>query len=690
MRAGKILRGVALLFVGLSARTALADGTDRTDPPVTTGVQPAPPTRSGTPSLEQEARGRRAVRGCPVDATCSARDKMLQFELGAFPPPGSDPWLDDRSPPSSAEARPVVTKPSQLRPDAPWLDDLELPDIPVVWSQKLVDYLVYYRDDRHGHNIMRGWLEAQGRFKDMIVANLRSAKLPEDLLYIAMIESGYDVIDYSYAGAAGLWQFMPEGGQIYGLRIDRWVDERNDPYRSTIAVLDYFADLYQRFGDWNLALAAYNAGYGAVLRSIARYNTNDFYALSAIENGLPWGTTNYVPKALAAAICGRNRAAMNFDKVVPDPAETWDEATVPGSISLAAVAKAVGASVDAVKQLNPHLRRGRTPPGEANYVVRVPRGTGETFARKLADLRSDWDGFDAYVMAYGERFEDVATTFGISTAKLKALNEIATESEVGGGSVLVVPKIDAAKRAKNREKAIAALHASGPDQKPGEPLVVAVPDKDATVDGKRRVFYRVIAGDTVAGIAGALGVNADKLVGWNELRADADLHPRMVLQAWVAPDFDVGKANVRLLDDDKLLVVTRGSAEHLDLVEARVGRERIQYTAKKAESLEAIGKKFGLGPRDLARINRMKDTSVIEPGQTIIVYKVVDRTRSDRAAEQWKKAPKSKPAPAKPGDKKPSDKPGARKVAPPPRTAGPVTSPGQLDGDGDDAEPASE
>jgi membrane-bound lytic murein transglycosylase D len=258
---------------------------------------------------------------------------------------------------------------------------------------------------------------------------------------------------------------------------------------------------------------------------------------------------------------------------------------------------------------------------------------------------------------------------------VRALNELAHDGEAGGGMVLVVPRVDDATRAKNRDKAIAALHASGPDQKPGEPLIVAVTDKAATVAGKRRVFYRVVAGDKLAELARALGVAAADLVAWNELVEDAELQPRMVLQAWVEPKFDAARANVRLLDDARLLVVTRGSVEHLDVSEARLGRVRVEYTAKKEESFEAIGKKFGLGPRDLARINKMKSTSVIEPGQTIIVYKVADKTRSDRAAAQWKKTPEAQRKPAPAAQRKPAP------VRTADRVAGPVASPSELEAD---------
>jgi membrane-bound lytic murein transglycosylase D len=441
---------------------------------------------------------------------------------------------------------------------------------------------------------------------------------------------------------------MPAGGRIYGLAIDRWVDERNEPIAATAAVAEYWADLYQRFGDWHLALAAFNAGYGAVLKGIARFNTNDFWALLEYENALPWESSIYVPKALAAAIVGRNRAVFGFADIPEAAAEVWDDVTVPKSVTLATIASAAGASVADIKRLNPHLRRGRTPPGKS-FVVRVPAGGGAKFAARLGELRGDWDGYDTYVVGYGERFEDVATQFGISKSKLRTLNEIEHEAEVTGGTMLVVPRVSEDDRKKNLAKAKDELYGSGVDHKPGEALIVAVPDKDADEDGQRRVFYRVVHGDSLGGVARALGVKVGTLGRWNGLAADARLHPRMVLQAWVAPDWN--DADVRLLDETRILVVTRGSKEHLELSEARTGRERVEYTATKKESFEDIGKKFGLGKRDVARINRKPPDTVVEAGETIVIYKVVDHTRSDRAEKQYKLMPKPKKKPATKGKK---------------------------------------
>src|SRR6185436_16259025 len=215
MRDGLLSAAPSLMIVALCAAV-------RADPaPVRAGAQPAPPVHAGEPALRQDADGRRAIRGCAADERCARPGDLLrEFEVEAFPAPGRDPWLDDRAAPGSRlepTARGPIKRPSELRPDAPWLDQLELPDLPVKWSQTLADYLVFYRDDPRGRSIMESWLDAQGRYLDLILAHLRRAHLPDDLLYVAMIESGYDPNDSSSAGALGVWQFMPEGARIYGL-----------------------------------------------------------------------------------------------------------------------------------------------------------------------------------------------------------------------------------------------------------------------------------------------------------------------------------------------------------------------------------------------------------------------------------------------------------------------------------------
>jgi membrane-bound lytic murein transglycosylase D len=205
-----------------------------------------------------------------------------------------------------------------------------------------------------------------------------------------------------------------------------------------------------------------------------------------------------------------------------------------------------------------------------------------------------------------------------------------------------VPKIAAEQREKNRAKAKAKLLGSGIDQKDGEPLVVPVPDKDLAIDGKQRIFYRVVAGDTLASVAKALGIKQSELIAWNALDDGGKLHPKMVLQAFVAENFDADAHHVSLLDPEQLVVVTRGSAEHLDIAEARTGRVRTEYTCKGKEKLADIAKKYGMGSHDLARINQISYDATLDPGTKIIVYEVADPKRSARAEEQWKKMPRAR------------------------------------------------
>jgi membrane-bound lytic murein transglycosylase D len=577
---------------------------------------------------------------------------------GMLPPPGSGkaglpPELATDAAGASAAAK--NARPEDLRPDLPWLKDLAVGDLPVRWDARVIKYLEYYKDDPKGHAIMAGWLAAQARFRPMILDALRKAGLPEDLIYVCMIESSYDPWDRSDAGASGLWQFMPAGGRIYGLEQNYWVDERNDPEKSTAAAVIYWKDLYDRFGDWHLALAAYNTGFGAVLKAIAKFNTNDYWTLSSYENGISWGAQIYVPKAIAAAIVGHNRKVFGFDSVQDAPLWDFDRVTVEQSASLAAIAKASGATVDDIRYLNPELKRTRTPAGVKNYVVRIPRGKKELFARSFPQLRGDWDGFDAYVVRHGERFEDIATTYGLSPQKLRELNGVADIGEVRGGTIIVVPKIDDATREANRKKAEEDLYRPDPKQgDPGDPLIVPVADKTLALAGKKRVFYRVVAGDTLDDVADALGVKAPDLAAWNALASDAAIQPRMVLEAFVDPKFDPDARHVALLDDSRLMIVTSNSDEHLDIVEGRKGRKRVHVQAKKGDTLESLGKPHNLDKYDMARINHMNWSKPLDPGQDVIVYVVVDKAKARKAGVFDKK--KHHAAPSGPRQKLPKGK----------------------------------
>lgn len=605
---------------------------------------------------------RRAIRGATLDASRESQElrELRLFEQESFPKsglresmslggrevgggvPGQTGGLGAglgpdalpeglRSPlgPRGEAASPGESGSSST--SVPWLsalkllDNLGLAPTFVRFEAHVIKYLEFYKDERRGRSIMASWLRKQGRYKALIEQALDKYGLPRFLLYVAMIESGFDPHDRSHKGAVGLWQFMPEGARIYGLRVDYWVDERQDPVRSTEAAARYLGDLKARFGSWHLALAAFNAGYGAVLRAMQKYNTNDYWELCRHEDGLPWETLLYVPKAIATALVGENKGFFGYEEVAADPPVSFDGVPVTSSVSLAGAARAIGIPAEDLARLNPHLRRGRTPPlkpGET-WELRLPAGTAERFGRS-PEGRGDpgSEKLVAYVVRFGERLEDIAKLRGVSASQLRRINGLVggdDQAEIRTGVTLLVPdRSDHAERARPEPPAPLT---------PEEIVVVAVPDKDMVVPGKKRIFYRVIPGDSIWAIARFFKVRDADLMRWNNLDPEATLATKMVLDVWVDKDFDSGSAV--LVDPARVRVVTTGSDEFFELVEALRGRRRQKLTCQSGDTWEKVAKRCGLTVADLERINRVGRGTELKPGQTIVVYQ--NLSASERA-----------------------------------------------------------
>ena len=228
-------------------------------------------------------------------------------------------------------------------------------------------------------------MESRARYVRLISKKLRERGMPEDLLYLAVIESGLSPVAVSHAAAVGMWQFTSATAVQYGLRMDEWVDERRDPERATDAALDHLSYLYQKYGSWYLAAAAYNAGPGRVDRILNRHaggRTGDEAIYWEVLEHLPRETRDYVPRLLAATVLAEEALANGFTP--PTDVARVERVFVPGRTSLAAIARAIDVDVGRLWELNPQLIQGVTPPGEA-YGVRVPEGTGQLV---VAGLRS--------------------------------------------------------------------------------------------------------------------------------------------------------------------------------------------------------------------------------------------------------------------------------------------------------------
>lgn len=336
-------------------------------------------------------------------------------------------------------ARSDGSQPISERPE--WMRTLALPDLPLRWYPRVTQYLEQYRSEPRSREIIRGWLRRLGPHRAVMEAALAREGLPKGLLFVAMIESGFNASAISSRGAGGFWQFIPSVARAYGMEVSFWVDERRDLEKSSTAAAKYLGDLQHRFGSWELALAGYNAGPFAVLQSIARFNTNDYGTLCRVESGLPWETTEYVPKVLAVGIVERNRRAFGFDEatgdspVNPPPFET---AVVPPATSFETLSVRVGVTTEELAALNPSYLRGRTPPDREGVVLRFPSGKAQRVAS--AGLGSQTGELVATRVRPGETLVRLAKSRKIPVDRLRRLNAVFDDADVTPGTLLLVPR----------------------------------------------------------------------------------------------------------------------------------------------------------------------------------------------------------------------------------------------------------
>ena len=392
--------GVALLLALSTARAA--------DPHP--GRSPKSGVRAHDPRGAAEAAtrnadpgARRAIAGGPTseDTAQGAESPELRAlrdaERELFPPASPAPgnaWPSelplrlpgDDAPHVHATGLPPA-EPSAPPPEGPrdlsWLTKLEMPDLPVRWDDRVVRYLEFFRDDPRGRATFANLYRHSGRWQAMMRRALRKKSLPEDLLWVAMIESGFEPVARSAAGAVGLWQFMPETAKIYGLTIDRWLDQRLNAPVETDAAADFLADLHRRFGSWDLALAGYNMGYAGLSSVVRRYNTNDFWSLERTEGTLPWETTLYVPKILAVAVVAHNLAAFGFGDLQPDEAHRHRRGDRPGGDVAGGGGAGRGLHAEGRRDAQPRAPRGAHAAGGRGR--RCVRGEGARGKGRLGD-----------------------------------------------------------------------------------------------------------------------------------------------------------------------------------------------------------------------------------------------------------------------------------------------------------------
>jgi membrane-bound lytic murein transglycosylase D len=388
-------------------------------------------------------------------------------------------------------------------------------DLPLTFNNKVAYFITYFQTS--GRGAFTRWLSRSERYIPMMKDVLKKEGLPEDLVYLAMIESGFSPHAYSVASAVGPWQFMAGTGKHYALRIDSWIDERRDPLKSSVAAALYLKELYGLFNkDWYLAAAGYNAGENKILRAIDMYNSRDFWELSK-GSYLKRETKEYVPRLLAAAIIAKDPARYGFADVAYLPAIEFDTVKIPSRTDLELVAKICEVPYQTIRDLNPELRRWCTPTDYPDYELKIPHGKKAIFEAEYAKIPEDKRYtekilYTRYRVKKRETLASVARRFNTTTEVLAELNRIKKTARLRG-KLLVVP-----------------VQAAGADATRTVQRT-SVPRQEKAFNK----YYTVKKGDTLRSLARRFNVSARILAAWNNLKMKVALRPgkRIIVAKYV-------------------------------------------------------------------------------------------------------------------------------------------------------------
>lgn len=353
-------------------------------------------------------------------------------------------------------------------------------DLPLVVNDYVAGWINYFTNSRAGHAHLERSLERAGRYRDMIAKALHDQGVPQDLIYLAVAESGFQpqVVNGS-SGAGGMWQFMPFRG-AYGLERNGFFDERFDPEQSTIAYAKYMKELYNQFGDWYLAMAAYNWGPGNVQRAVARTGYADFWQLYRL-NALPAETRSYVPGIIAAAIMAKNPKLYGLTDVVPDAPVLSDEVTTTYAIDMRLVADLTNSTVAEIVALNPALLRLSTPT-DTPYDLHIPPGTRDIFLARLKNIpEEDRTNWRFHIVKDGETLDQIAESLHAHASEITTLNSLTDPIE------------------------------------PGDELVIPIAASSRLSPGER---YKMRRNDTLVTVADRFGVTVEQLRQWNHLTSN--------------------------------------------------------------------------------------------------------------------------------------------------------------------------
>jgi membrane-bound lytic murein transglycosylase D len=420
-------------------------------------------------------------------------DSVYSYELQAFR--AGDGFQETPAVPAPIDEVAEMTFPvdPRLKDRAEQAAKTTSHDLPLTVNDEVLSFLNFFQTPR-GKAIVETGLRRSGRYRDMISRVLKEEGVPQDLIYLAQAESAFQPLALSRAGARGIWQFVPWRGNEYGLKRSWWVDERQDPEKATRAAAQHLRDLYGLFGDWYLAMAAYNCGPGNVQKGVERTGYADFWELYR-RNVLPRETKNYVPIIVALTLIAKDAAHYGVQTELDPPVPS--DVVKPGrAIDLRLVAETIDVDTDTLRSLNPSLLRMATP-DDPGFELRLPKGSAQKFSAEIADIPPEkWVSWRRHRVEEGETLTSLAKKYHVTAPAIAAANSLGRSDVLSPGDKLIIPASQPVAETKSR-----------------------------------LVRYRVRKGDTLGGIADQFSVSPEELRKWNGLKT-ARVSRGMVLRVY--------------------------------------------------------------------------------------------------------------------------------------------------------------
>lgn len=473
-------------------------------------------------------------------------------------------------------------------------------DFPMTMNHKVEFYLDFFQNQHRSH--FSRWLSRSSRYMPMIEEIFSEAGLPLDLAYLAMIESGFNEAAYSTASAVGMWQFMKATGRHYDLNVNSYIDERRNPVKSTLAAATHLSELYQDFGSWYLAVAAYNAGQGKIRRAIKRYETTDFWELAKGEYLQP-ETKDYVPKLIAAIMIAREPEKYGFHDIEYEKPLSYDVVEVPRWTALKAVALAAGTSEETLRLLNRELRKPFTPPDNEAYELRIPEGKRDTALRNLPRVHAVVStSFKTHEVRKGESIDSICKRYGIAKTVLLKANTLGTSS-VRTGQVLRIPFQT-------------TDYAFLPDGGVGKGYALA------EKAGGGFVLHKIRPGETLSAIANKYNVPAHLIAAWNDLKDVGRIRAGKELALYVD-----GVQGYQVADNERSDRGDRSASAGVPVLKGAKKRAEVSYKVKPGDSLWQISRQHNVSMDELRSWNNL-DGDILKPGSRLVL-KVASQAKNN-------------------------------------------------------------